>query len=75
MFWGKGPDKPQPPKEAAEKVKDAADEVKTAARDVQKAAKDFDPKLPERHKLPKSLQEIVDKEDKDENFYNELVDG
>ena len=77
MFWGKGPDKPQPPKESpAEKAADAADEVKKAAKDVQKAAKDFDPnRLPEPHKLPKSLQNIVDKSDKEENFYNELVDG
>jgi mitochondrial fission process protein 1 len=77
MFWGKGPDKPQAPKESpAETVKDTAQEVKTAAKDVQKAAKDFDPdKLPERHKLPTSLQNIVDKADKEENFYNELVEG
>jgi len=77
MFWGKGPDKSQPSKESPEeKVKDAADEVKKAAKDVQKTVKDFDPdKLPDRHKLPKSLQNIVDKADREENFYNELVDG
>ena len=31
--------------------------------------------LPKREKLPRSLQKIVDKADKDENFYDELYDG
>lgn len=31
--------------------------------------------LPNREKLPKSLQSIVDKADKDESFYDELYDG
>jgi len=32
--------------------------------------------LPEREKLPKSLQSIVDKADKDESyFYDDLYDG
>lgn len=31
--------------------------------------------LPEREKLPKNLQKIVDKADKDESFYDELYDG
>ncbi|KAK0636670.1 mitochondrial 18 KDa protein-domain-containing protein [Bombardia bombarda] len=36
----------------------------------------FDPKkLPEREKLPTKLQSIVDKDDKDENFFDELVEG
>jgi len=66
MFWGKGPDKPQPPKESPAEDKDAKDGVPKA----------FDPaKLPDREKLPRSLQKIVDKADKEENFYNELVEG
>ena len=37
---------------------------------------DFDPaKLPKREKLPSKLQKIVEKQDKDENFFDELVDG
>lgn len=31
--------------------------------------------LPDREKLPKSLQSIVDKADKDESFYDDLYDG
>jgi fission process protein 1 len=32
-------------------------------------------KLPERENLPPALQKIVDKADKDENFYDELWEG
>ena len=68
MFWGKGPDKSPPAKETPAVTKNAAKDDKNAA--------EFDPeKLPERQKLPKSLQKIVDKEDKEDNFYNELVSG
>ena len=36
----------------------------------------FDPKrLPERRQLPKNLQQILDKDDKDENAFDELVSG
>ncbi|TEA10558.1 Mitochondrial fission process protein 1 [Colletotrichum sidae] len=39
-------------------------------------AKSFDPdKLPAREKLPKALQSIIEKQDKEENFFDELVDG
>jgi hypothetical protein len=31
--------------------------------------------LPKASKLPKSLQNIVDKDDKEENFYDELYEG
>jgi len=31
--------------------------------------------LPEPEKLPPSLQQIIDKADKEENFYDELYDG
>ncbi len=31
--------------------------------------------LPEPEKLPPALQRIVDKADKEENFYDELYDG
>jgi fission process protein 1 len=31
--------------------------------------------LPEPEKLPPSLQKIIDKADKEDNFYDELYDG
>ncbi len=69
MFWGKGPDKPSAPKESPS-------ESSGAAKDGKDAIKNFDPqKLPEREKLPSSLQNLVAKADKQENVYNELVDG
>jgi len=71
MWWGKGSDKG----DASNETKAAAKEVKEAAKEVKEVAKEFDNKLPEREKLPKSLQSIVDKHDKDESFYDELVDG
>jgi fission process protein 1 len=71
MWWGKTPDKPaETPKESPpasqQPIQKAADNV----------AKAFDPdKLPDREKLPRKLQQIVDKADKDESFYDELVSG
>lgn len=59
MFWGKGPDKP----ESSGKVAGSSS-----------TAEDAD-KLPASKTLPKSLQKIVDKEDKDDNFYDELISG
>ena len=39
-------------------------------------AKAFDPdRLPPREKLPPKLQQIIDKSDREDSFYNELVDG
>ena len=59
-WWGKSPDKPDPAKESKSKPDD----------------KTFDPdKLPAAEKLPKTLQEIVDKSDKDSRFFDDLVDG
>ncbi|KAK4663055.1 hypothetical protein QC763_600750 [Podospora pseudopauciseta] len=44
---------------------------------VANTTKDLDPstKLPEPKKLPAELQKIVDKADKDENFFDELYEG
>jgi mitochondrial fission process protein 1 len=64
-WWGSGKDKPSKP---AEKPTDA-----TALPIERKKA--FDPKLPELEKLPDKLQKIVDESDKNESFYDELVDG
>lgn len=56
------PPKPSPPE--------------SATKDLKKAAAEFDPnKLPNREKLPPKLQKIVEKADKEENFFDELVDG
>jgi fission process protein 1 len=60
MWWGKGNDKPvEPPKPSPPET----------------AAKQFDPKLPDEKKLPDKLQKIIDESDKNENFFDELVDG
>ncbi|KAF5497159.1 Mitochondrial fission process protein 1 [Colletotrichum sp. SAR 10_96] len=62
MWWGRSSDKK--PEESKE------------ATNNENGAKTFDPeKLPPRQKLPKALQNIIDKSDKEENFFDELVDG
>ncbi|KAK3294293.1 mitochondrial 18 KDa protein-domain-containing protein [Chaetomium fimeti] len=48
----------------------------SAPRDVKKSPAEFDPnKLPDGRKLPPKLQKIMDKDDHEENFFDELVDG
>ncbi|KAI0147614.1 mitochondrial 18 KDa protein-domain-containing protein [Xylariaceae sp. FL1272] len=70
MVWGRGSDKK--PEDKAPEVAQASG----ASVDPRKDATQFDPdRLPEHRKLPKKLQKIVDKSDKDENFFDELVDG
>ncbi|KAL8382532.1 hypothetical protein RB595_006354 [Gaeumannomyces hyphopodioides] len=70
MFWSKGPDKPSDKSDTSSTSK-AADTAKDGARKTP-----FDPdKLPDRQKLSPSLQKIVDKADKDDNIYDQLVDG
>jgi fission process protein 1 len=60
-WWGKS-EKPQP---------DEAQESKGQSNDT-----DFDPnKLPARQRLPKGLQQIVEKSDKDSRFFDDVVDG
>lgn len=66
MFWGKGPDKP--PSDAG------TDKTKTAGSSTKGDGFDAD-KLPASKNLPRKLQKIVDKEDKDDNFYDELISG
>ena len=74
MFWSKGPspNKPDPSKKP-----DAPDASSSATNiDPRKDATDFNPeKLPERRDLPKGMQSIMDKADKDDNFFDELVEG
>lgn len=73
MWWGKSSDKPaETPKESTP-VKDV---VNKALGKTEKTVKEFDPdKLPQREKLPKKLQKIMDKADKEDSFYDELVEG
>ncbi|KAI1356265.1 mitochondrial 18 KDa protein-domain-containing protein [Xylaria sp. FL0043] len=69
MFWGKGPAKK--PEEKAPEAPSA-----TTANEPHKDATEFDPdKLPPRRQLPKALQKIVEKSDKDESFFDDLKDG
>ncbi|KAI1394019.1 mitochondrial 18 KDa protein-domain-containing protein [Hypoxylon trugodes] len=71
MWWGKGPDKSEASKDKTETPPNTATKV-----DPRSDATQFDPnKLPEHRDLPKSLQKIVDKSDKDDNFFDELVEG
>ncbi|KAH8912923.1 hypothetical protein BR93DRAFT_871205 [Coniochaeta sp. PMI_546] len=74
-WWGKSPDKKpaEPPKESPPASQQAKETAQKAADNVAAA---FDPdKLPAREKLPAKLQQIVDKSDREDSFYNELVDG
>lgn len=71
MWWDKGPDKK--PEASKDKPSGTPDATKI---DPSRDATQFDPdKLPARRELPKTLQSIVDKSDRDENFFDELVDG
>ncbi|KAI1656781.1 mitochondrial 18 KDa protein-domain-containing protein [Daldinia decipiens] len=72
MFWSKGPEKT----EVAKDKKPEAPPSAAANTSSRSDANEFDPnKLPTQRKLPKDLQMIVDKADKDENFFDELVEG
>ena len=64
MFWGKGSDK-TPSDETAAKA--AGSTGTTTAFDADK--------LPASKNLPSKLQNLVDQEDKDDNFYDELISG
>ncbi|RYP43547.1 hypothetical protein DL768_009866 [Monosporascus sp. mg162] len=73
MFWDKG--SPKKPEVSKDKGPESSPASATQA-DARKDATGFDPdRLPERRKLPKGLQKIVDNSDKDENFFDELVEG
>lgn len=79
MWWGKSSDKdakaPSPSKEpsAPAPASSAEQRYDSPRKD---ASTPFDPKkLPDREKLPPALQKIVDKQDQEENFFDELVDG
>lgn len=62
-WWGK-PKDPKP------------DQAQPEANSSLQKPPSFDPdKLPEREKLPKRLQSIVDKADRDNSFFDDVIDG
>ncbi|KAI2636067.1 mitochondrial 18 KDa protein-domain-containing protein [Xylaria nigripes] len=68
MFWSKGPDKKKP--------EEAPQTQPPTNSEPRKDAAEFDPdKLPPRRQLPKNLQTIVEKSDKDERFFDGFVGG
>ncbi|KAI1648716.1 mitochondrial 18 KDa protein-domain-containing protein [Daldinia loculata] len=72
MFWSKGPDKTEPAKDKKPETPPSPAANTSSRSDVN----EFDPdKAPTQRKLPKDLQKIVDKADKDENFFDDLVEG
>lgn len=87
MWWSKKPDDDakasQQPKEQEPSASAAAGRAPFTTSAEQRydgprkdASAPFDPnKLPDRAKLPPALQKIVDKQEKEENFFDELVDG
>lgn len=90
MWWGKSQDSTDP-KASSPTNKDTAVATAASAAGVPadpqrygssapKKSTDapaaFDPeKLPNRTNLPPGLQSIVDKQDKDDNFFDELKEG
>ncbi|KAI1502419.1 mitochondrial 18 KDa protein-domain-containing protein [Biscogniauxia marginata] len=70
MWWAK-PDKDKQGNKSSEAPAAQATKI-----DPRKDATEFDPdRLPERRELPKGLQRIVDGSEKDDNFFDELVEG
>ncbi len=73
-MWPFGGSSDKPTGTKAEAPKPSPPE--NATKDLKKAAADFDPnKLPNKEKLPPKLQKIIEKADKEDNFFDELVDG
>lgn len=68
-WWGKSQD--TKPEQQAQDPKPSNDQ-----KDATPLSKAFDPnKLPDREKLPKSLQKIVDKAGQDGSFFDNVVEG
>ncbi len=70
--WGGSSDKPTGP---STPQNDTSQQPQTVTPDLKKAAPNVNPKPTEREKLPPKLQKIVDKTEKEESFYDELVEG
>lgn len=71
--FGGSPDKPTGTPTSSQSV---SPKPQAGQNGSKKAAAGLDPKeQPDREKLPPKLQKIMDKTDKDENFFDELVEG
>jgi len=74
--WSSSSDKPAGSSTTQNEAPKPPPQNQSVTDDLKKAAAEFDPKkLPEREKLPPKLQKIIEKTDKEENFFDELVDG
>lgn len=74
--WSGGSDKAAGTPVAQKNEPPKTSQSQNATNELKKAAADFDPnKLPPPEKLPPKLQKIIEKSDKEENFFDELVDG
>ncbi|TLS27812.1 hypothetical protein PpBr36_01225 [Pyricularia pennisetigena] len=72
MWWSNSNKEP----EKSPKMEATSSSSKDTASTKDGPSKAFDPNsLPERQKLNPSLQKIVDKADREDNFYDQLVDG
>ncbi|ORY58160.1 mitochondrial 18 KDa protein-domain-containing protein [Pseudomassariella vexata] len=81
-WWGKGPDKPQASTDSRETKQSPNSKPAPPVQashltdDPRRDASKFDPDhLPDRKQLPKGMKQIMDRSDKDDNFFDELVDG
>jgi fission process protein 1 len=77
-WWGKSQDSKPEPQQAQTEAQ--AQHPRPPSNDKNAAtsplSKDFNPdKLPDREKLPKALQSIVDKADEDGGFFDKIVEG
>jgi fission process protein 1 len=77
MSWFGKPKEPKEPKEPREskESKESKPEPPADANSSQQK-EPFDPdKLPPREKLPRRLQNIIDKSDQDSRFFDDVIDG
>lgn len=80
MWWGKNSDnkdtKVSPTSTAGAETSTDPRYDKSKTNNTTSAPAAFDPnKLPARQKLSPALQKIVDKQERDENYFDELYDG
>ncbi|EFX06131.1 hypothetical protein CMQ_4200 [Grosmannia clavigera kw1407] len=76
MFWSKGPSKSPDDKPGDGKTTTETELFsRSKDRPVKGEAGFSEEKLPDSKKLPRSLQKIVDKEEHDDNFYDEVMSG
>jgi fission process protein 1 len=74
-WWGKSQDA-KPEQQAAQPQALQQDPTPSNDQNGAPLSKTFDPdKLPDREKLPKALQKIVDKADQDESIFDDVVEG